>query len=246
VARKFKGNGDKRDGKRFVALPVAVLDSPGYRQASYPARALLTDIAMQYFGHNNGKLTACAKYLTPKGWTSNNTVLRAVHELQACGLLIEVRKGARPNKAAWFALSWCDLDQGIGLDIDPKQYRRGAYMTPEKVAPTGDASLRTAKATEARKLAALRKREANQNASLTPSSGSTKARIAPSNGVRPSIVAPCDGAIRGTSEPTSTPCNGAYLEAPSTPVATGSVRSVTALSPSLVAALKRTAAGVAS
>lgn len=84
MGRKFKGNGDKRDGKRFVALPEVVLDSPGYRQARYPARALLTDIAMQYTGHNNGKLTACAKYLTPKGWTSNNTVLRAVHELQGC------------------------------------------------------------------------------------------------------------------------------------------------------------------
>jgi len=77
-------------------------------------------------------------------------VLRAVHELQACGLLIETRKGARPNKAAWFALSWLDLDHGQGLDIDPKQYRRGDYLRPETVAP-GNGNVRTAKATEARK-----------------------------------------------------------------------------------------------
>jgi hypothetical protein len=239
---KFKGNGDKRDGKRFVALPEVVLESPGYRRAGYAARALLTDIAMQYTGHNNGKLTACAKYLTPKGWTSNNTVLRAVHELQACGLLIETRKGARPNKAAWFALSWLDLDQGTGLDIDPKHYRRGEYMTPEKPAPMTDTGARTAKATEARKVAAMAKRAAKQNASLTPSNGAVKGRIAPSNGVRPAILAPSDGAIRGTVGVPSTPLHGAYLETPSTPATAGGV----ALSPSLMAALNRTAAGVAS
>ena len=212
---KFKGNRDKCDGRTFVRLPNVVLESPGYRRASYPARALLIDIAMQYGGHNNGKLTACAKYLAPMGWTSNNTVLRAVHELQACGLLIETRKGARPNKAAWFALSWLDLDQGIGLDFDPKHYRRGGYMTPGAVAPKGGAGPRTAKATEARKLAAVRKRAEKENASLTPSNGAAKARIAPSNGASASILAPCDGAIRGALGPCSTPLDGAYLEIPS-------------------------------
>lgn len=242
---KFKGNGDKRDGKRFVALPEVVLESPGYRQASYPARALLTDIAMQYTGHNNGKLTACAKYLAPKGWTSNNTVLRAVHELLACGLLMETRKGARPNKAAWFALSWLDLDQGQGLDIDPKLYRRGDYMRPEVVVQVSS-NARTAKATEARKAAALAKRTAKQNASLTPSHGAAGAHIAPSHGVRTSILAPCDGAIRGAWGPSSTPLDGAYLEMPSAQAAAVGVGSGAALSPSLMAALKRTAASVAS
>lgn len=178
----FKRNGDKCDGKTFVRLPTVVLESPGYRQAGHPARSLLIDIAMQYKGHNNGKLVACAKYLAPMGWTGNNTVQRAVRELLACGLLIETRKGARPNKAAWFALPWRDLDQGQGLDIDPKHYRRGAYMTPEKVAPMADASARTAKATEARRSAAMTKKAAKQNASLTPSNGAVRVRIAPFNG----------------------------------------------------------------
>ena len=191
---KFKGNRDKRDGRQFVALPQVVLESPGYRLAGYPARALLVDIAMQYSGHNNGKLTACAKYLIPMGWTSNNTLLRAVQELLACGLMIETRKGGFPNTAAWFALSWLDLDQGQGLDIDPKHYRRGGYMAPDKPAPAST-NARTEKATEARKLAALAKRTANQNAALTPSHGAVKARIAPLDGVRASILAPLDGYV---------------------------------------------------
>lgn len=194
---KFKGNGDKCDGRTFVRLPIVVLESPGYRLASHPARALLIDIAMQYTGHNNGKLTACAKYLKAKGWRSNDTIVRARRELLACGLMIETRKGARPNRAAWFALSWLDLDQGQGLDIDPKLYRRGDYMRPEKTAL--------------------------QRTSLAPSRGVAKGCIAPAGGVRPSIVAPFGGAVRGSLLPGATPSHGAYLEMPSAPAMTGGI-----------------------
>jgi len=188
---KFKGNSDKRDGRAFVALPLVVLESPGYRVASHPARSLLIDVAMQYTGHNNGKLTACAKYLRAKGWRSNDTIVRARRELIDCGLLIETRKGARPNKAAWFALSWLDLDQGQGLDIDPTLYRRGEYMTPEKPAA--------------------------KNASLAPAGGVAAALIAPAGGARPSNAAPSGGAMRSGLTPSPTPSGGAYLETPSAP-----------------------------
>ena len=243
MTRKFKGNRDKCDGKTFVRLPTVVLESQGYRRAGHAARALLIDIAMQYTGHNNGKLTACAKYLNPLGWSSNNTLVRAVRELQSCGLLIETRKGGFPNTSAWFALSWLDLDQGQGLDIDPKCYRRGRYMAPDKPAPAS-ASARTTKATEARRASAIKKRAEIQNAALTPLHGATKARIAPLDGVRVSILAPLDGAIRGAFDPPPTPLDGAYLEIPSTLAAGGGVGSGAALSPSLMAALKRRAAAV--
>lgn len=163
---------EKRDGRQFVALPMVVLESPGYRAASHTARSLLLDIAMQYTGNNNGRLTASAKYLQPKGWTSNDTIARARRELIDCGLLIETRKGARPNRAAWYALTWHDLDQTSGLDIEARLYRRGEYMRPET--PERD----------------------TKNAALAPSHGVGGACIAPSHGVRPSIYAPSDGAVR--------------------------------------------------
>jgi len=163
---------EKRDGRQFVALPMVVLESPGYRGASHTARSLLLDIAMQYTGNNNGRLTASAKYLQGKGWNSNDTIVRARRELLDCGLLIETRKGARPNKAAWYALTWHDLDQTSGLDLDPKCYRRGEYMRP---------------------LTASRD---TQTAALAPSNGAGIRPIAPSGGVRPSIYAPSDGAVR--------------------------------------------------
>lgn len=198
AGKKYKGNGGKRDGSTFVALPFVVLESPGYRLASHPARALLIDIAMQYTGNNNGKLTACAKYLNAKGWRSNDTIVRARRELLDCGLLIETRKGGFPNTAAWFALSWLDLDQGQGLDIDPKLYRRGEYMRPDKLAASG--------------------------ASLVPSGGAMKGRIAPSGGASASRPAPFGGAIRGALLPSPAPSGGAYLEIPSAPATAAGVR----------------------
>ncbi|TAK90275.1 MAG: hypothetical protein EPO06_09855 [Burkholderiaceae bacterium] len=122
--RKLKGNAGKRDSGQHLAIPRIVLECPAYRTLSHVARSLLLDIAMQYCGHNNGKLVACKKYLEPLGWRSADTVTRAKRDLLASGLLIETRKGARPNKAAWYGLAWFTLDQSQGLDIDPDFFER--------------------------------------------------------------------------------------------------------------------------
>jgi hypothetical protein len=127
--RSGLGNRAKVDSGRvkgnFLALPHDVLKSPSFRKLSYSSRALLTDIAMQSTASNNGKLVACLKYLSPLGWTSKATIGKATKDLLDAGLLIETRKGCKPNKASWFALPWRDLNVTIGLDIDPKQYKRG-------------------------------------------------------------------------------------------------------------------------
>jgi hypothetical protein len=127
MAKSYKGSKNKRDGDRYVALPHVVIDSPSYRALGHPARALLIDIARQYTGSNNGRLVACAKYLKPLGWKSNDTVSRALVELKEQALLIETRMGMRPNRAAWFALAWYSLDKADGMDIDPRTYRTGQY-----------------------------------------------------------------------------------------------------------------------
>lgn len=110
----------------FTPLPHAVIHSRQYRKLRHAARSLLFDIAAQYNRSNNGKLVCCAKYLRPLGWSSNDTISRALAELKQSGLLIETRKGMMPpySRAAWFALAWFDLDVYSGLDIDPRHYRR--------------------------------------------------------------------------------------------------------------------------
>jgi hypothetical protein len=63
---------------RFTALPHSVIHSIEFRALGYAARALLFDFAAQYNRKNNGKLVCCLKYLKPLGWTSNDTITRAI------------------------------------------------------------------------------------------------------------------------------------------------------------------------
>lgn len=121
-----------RDGGRFLALPHVVLDSPAFRELSGPALRLLIDIARQYDGGNNGSLVACSKYLRTRGWTSEDTASRARRELEASCLIVETRKGMRPNRATWYALTWLSFDWLPAMDLPRAQFQRGAYL-PEKM-----------------------------------------------------------------------------------------------------------------
>lgn len=125
---KNRGKGTSRDGGRFVALPNILLDSPAYLSMSFSARALLIDLARQYTGSNNGKLVVCDKALRPRGWTSKTTIHKAKAELLATGFLCETRKGQKPNKASWFALTWQTLDWSPEMDIQRTGFTRSAYL----------------------------------------------------------------------------------------------------------------------
>ena len=124
-----------RDGVRFLALPHAVLDARAFLTLSAPAVRLLLDIARQHTGTNNGRLVACMRYLTTRGWKSHDTVQRARLELEAAGFLIQTRKGARPNRAAWFALTWAGLDWAPDMDIAKANFERGLYSKNDPLPP---------------------------------------------------------------------------------------------------------------
>lgn len=126
---------ERRDSGAFSILPHVVLTSPGWLKAGHTARSLFPDLLMTYTGKNNGKLTATQEAMSAKGWRSPSVLCQAIKELVSCGLLLETRKGGFPNKTSWYALTFLDLDQTEGLDIDPKLYQkvhRGAYMRPEE------------------------------------------------------------------------------------------------------------------
>jgi hypothetical protein len=126
-----KRKGGTRDGSRFVALPHLLLESPAYLGLSYSARALLIDMALQYTGSNNGKLVICDKAMKPRGWGSNATKFKAKQELLDAGFLCETRKGQKPNKASWFALTWHTLDWSPDMDIQRAGFTRSAYLNIE-------------------------------------------------------------------------------------------------------------------
>lgn len=114
--RKSKGT------ERFVGVPFWVMNHASFRAATHRSRALLLDVLLQYNGRNNGSLVVCDKALKPLGWNSRDGLTKAKRELVELGLLVETRRGAKPNRAAWYALSWRPLDVKDGLDISVRSY----------------------------------------------------------------------------------------------------------------------------
>jgi hypothetical protein len=198
--RRKKGHDTTRDAGQFVALPCVVLDCPNYLNLSHPARSLLLEIARQYNRDNNGRLLASRAHLLNRGWTSNDTITRALKELLAAKLIHQTVMGHRPNKASWYALTWRTLDRHPGYDHGAvESFVRGAYKnTPLKnddaTPPDG----------------------AKKNASLRPPDGAERPKITPPDGVELHPIAPPDGAIRGVFGTSPTPPDGHHLDLPST------------------------------
>lgn len=125
-----------RDAGGFSAIPWAVLDSQAYRALSYPARALLLEMARQLRGDNNGSLLCSRAYMANRGWKSWDVVHRAKGELLAAGFLHETVMGQRPNKASWYAVTWLTLDKIDGFDPGAAStFVRSAYRQREAPAP---------------------------------------------------------------------------------------------------------------
>ena len=118
-----------RDGKRFVAVPIAVIESPAYRAASGNAVKLLLELAAQFKGRNNGDLAMPWRLAHASGWASKKTLHAAKRDLLAKGLIVETRRGSRPRKASLYALTWLGLDECGKLDMSPAAFAkvRGAY-----------------------------------------------------------------------------------------------------------------------
>lgn len=123
-----KSRKTSRDGTRFLLLPHVVIDSPAYLALSFSARALLVDVGRQFSGENNGQLLICDKVLKPRGWKSSATIHKAKQELLDAGFMQETRKGQKPNKASWFAVTWQALDWLPEMDIGRAGFIRGAYL----------------------------------------------------------------------------------------------------------------------
>jgi hypothetical protein len=142
---RYRNAADKRDGGAFITLPLSVLNGAAYLGLNVHARMLLLDLVAQYRGDNNGDLCAAWKLMKPRGWKSEDTLNKAKRELLEAGLIVEARKGARPNKCSLFALTWYALDDcGGKLDIKPASFPRGAYRLKDPLPAIGkNASLAT-------------------------------------------------------------------------------------------------------
>jgi hypothetical protein len=77
MKKRTKHKGRAESGS-FIALPRDVLRSPNYLALSAQARALLIDVAEQYYGNNNGGLSPSWTLMHTRGWKSRDTLAHAL------------------------------------------------------------------------------------------------------------------------------------------------------------------------
>lgn len=212
-----------RDSGGFVALPWTVLDCPAYAALSYPARALLIEVARQFVRDNNGRMLLSIAYLSKRGWKSSDVITRAKRELLAAGFIFETVMGHRPNKASWYAVTWRALDKLQGYDEGATaSFVRGAYrsnaLKPQLTREQLYDKWRGTGADCAGKATTTDKKPTKKNTSLTPAHGLEDTAIAPPGGVEAIDVVPTGGAIDPVFAPLSIPSNGNHLDTPSTAV----------------------------
>lgn len=189
-----RGRDTSRDGGRFVALPLSVLECPAYAALSHPARSLLLEVAMQCHGDDNGRLLLSRAHLAKRGWRSADVIQRAKQELLDGGFIFETVKGCRPNKASWYAVTWRSLDKLPGYDQGVTvAFQRGAY----------------------------RLADATKNTPLIPSHGTGAPAIGPPHGTGGRSSVPSHGPMAPVSTPRPVPSHGHPLEVPSVVVEQG-------------------------
>ena len=126
---RWKEGRDKRERGRFLALPYAVLTSAAYLSLSPHGIKLLIDLGAQYNGSNNGDLSAAWKLMRPRGWRSEETLAKAKKELLRTQLIVETRKGWRPNRASLYAITFFALDH---CDASASASAAPALSTPSR------------------------------------------------------------------------------------------------------------------
>ena len=95
---------DKRPGKieAHIRVNLSLLDSPAFIALDWTARALFLDLRHRMRGTNNGNISAALSELRHRGWNSSATLVKALRQLEAVGLL---RKTGRPS--AWCVVPKC-------------------------------------------------------------------------------------------------------------------------------------------
>ena len=107
----------RSESGRFLALPFVLTESPNYCRLSHLAARMLIEVARQYNGRNNGDLAATAKTLGPRGWNSNESITRALKELEHYGFIVRTRQGGL-NRCNLYAITWKGIDEcGGKLDV---------------------------------------------------------------------------------------------------------------------------------
>jgi hypothetical protein len=117
------------------------MNHPDWLKLSGAALRLMLELAKQYNGHsNNGDLSAAWSQMRSRGFGSEATLSKAIHELLDLNFIVRTREGRFMNpgkQCALYAVTWANIDEcvGKGLDISAtrkplRSFASGIIKTP--------------------------------------------------------------------------------------------------------------------
>ncbi len=121
---------------RFGYIPLDVLESEEYQTLNYAHRHLLTCIAAQYYGYNNGHLTFTRQDGLRFGFHSEDTRYKGLNKLEQLGLIFKTHQGGLDQLGAnrW-GLPWVDLNYSGGKELPVRRPAKG-WPRKKQIQPT--------------------------------------------------------------------------------------------------------------
>lgn len=126
---KLKG----RTGPGFLQMYRFVLDSPEWADLPATSVKLLMELARQYRGNNNGDLSVTLSMLKGRGWTSEDTLRKHLHELEERGWIVKTRQGGRHIGCNLYAVTWWPIDDCGGKHMHPVEHK-ASHLWKNKIA----------------------------------------------------------------------------------------------------------------
>ena len=119
-------------GPSFIQIPHYVLDSPQWAELPGYGIKLLMELARQYRGKNNGDLSATLSMLKDRGWRSNATLWKCLHDLEARGWIVMTRQGGRHIGCNLYAVTWWPVDECGGKHQHPVE-RKPSHLWKNRI-----------------------------------------------------------------------------------------------------------------
>jgi len=120
----------------FLAIPREVMNSPAWAKMTAHEVKLVMDVAAAYRGNNNGDLSCTWGAMFKRGWSSKETLAKALAGAIERGFLAKTRQGGR-RVCSLFAITWEPINEcGGKLDVKANPVPLNAWREwePQKIA----------------------------------------------------------------------------------------------------------------
>lgn len=128
----------------FIALPRAVLNSPAWAALTAYEVKLLLDMAAAFRGNNNGDLACTWTLMRTRGWSSRETMAKALNGLLDKGFIARTRQGGK-RICNLYAVTWEGVDPCDGkIDVKPSPVPSNdwRHWNPRKIVDTAGVSVK--------------------------------------------------------------------------------------------------------